>query len=149
MPAEELIMRGKTAADASETLSFGGLTPGYGYHLTEFRIWPSTTIHAVAYEMTGCITAAKTAADPESPNFDEPGLIGNAWISDDGAPHYPMTYNSLVNNLFVITQDLILSVRDGGGSNYAINWQCKFEKVKLSDGAEAVANFNQFTIFDD
>jgi len=148
MPADELIMRGQTTADASETLNFGGRTPGYGYRLVEFRIWPSTSIHATTYEMTGCVTASKTAANPESPNFDEPGLIGNAWISDDGGAHYPMTYNSLVNDLFVITQDLILSVKEGSGSDYAVNWHCKFEKVKLSGSAEAVANFNQFTIFD-
>ena len=55
-----------------------------------------------------------------------------------------------IDDSFVVTQDLILTVADAvSGSTLSINWLCKFEKVKLSQSAEAVANYNQFTIFDD
>jgi len=147
MPADELIMRGQTISGGTEVLNFGGRTPGYGYHITEFVLWGSTNLGGAGAECTGTVTADDTAVDPQNSNFDSPGLIANTmFTSGPNAPFFNGA-TSVINNLFVITQDLILKVVDSDGAN-PINWQCRFEKVKLSTAAEAVANFNQFTIYD-
>lgn len=143
---DELIMRGQTATGLTETLNFSGHTPGYAYRLVDFQIYPSTSIGAQHYEMTGSVTAGKTAVDPDNPNFDDPGLIATGVCSDNASEAYPHSESFVINDLFYITQDLILMVKNITGD--PVNWQCKFEKVKLSTSAEAVANFNQFTIYD-
>jgi len=147
---EELIMRGKTVSGGQETLNFGGRTPGYGYKMTEFIIWPSEDIGAADQELTGSVTADDSFEDPENPNFNHPGLIGTAMLSTSWNTAYQFTGPvSVVNDLFIITQDLILTVIDSvAGSPNPVNWHCRFKKVKLSSSAEAVANFNQFTIYD-
>jgi len=144
---EELIMRGKTNTGGQETLNFGGRTPGYGYQMVSFQLYPSAGLGTSDDSMIGSVTAADVAEDPENPNFDHPGLIATAEMRSSNNPAYPTTYNSVVNDLFIITQDLILLVAAPDGGN-DINWQCRFKKVKLSASAEAVANFNQFTIYD-
>jgi len=145
---EEFIMRGQTADSATETLNFSGKTPGYGYRLIEFEIYPSTGIGATEIEAMASITAAKTSEDPQNPNFNNPGLIATAvWNNYYTTGYIPGPGHVVINDLFVITQDLILRVKDSTSAN-PVNWQCKFKKVKLSSSAEAVANFNQFTIFD-
>ena len=152
MPSE-FIMKGQTSTGASEVLNFGGRNKGYGFKLTRFELWPASAIGTTGQELVGSVTANNAAMDPINPDFEDPGLIGVAY--------FPMTSlgvgNSGVNNMitviddsFVVTQDLILTVADAvSGSTLSINWLCKFEKVKLSQSAEAVANYNQFTIFDD
>jgi len=144
---EELIMRGQTVSGGQETLNFGGRTPGYGYHLTSIQLYGSNSVGASEDTLIAAITADDTAEDPANPNFNNPGLIGTCYTSSSGNPAYPTTELQIINDLFVITQDLILLVQapDGGDP---VNWQCKFKKVKLSASAEAVANFNQFTIYD-
>jgi hypothetical protein len=144
-----LIMRGQTVHNTTETLNFGGRTPGYGYHLIDLRLYPSTSITNNDIEATCSITASKTAMDPENPNFNDEGLIGTFFLQNQANVSYPSSEIVVINDLFIITQDLILKVYNAGGGNDPVNWQCKFEKVKLSASAEAVANFNQFTIFDD
>ena len=142
---DELIMRGMTETGGEEILNFGGRTPGYAYQIIEFSLYPTTTLLQQAYEIAGTITAASTAEDPTNPNFNHPGLIAVKLIADSGSqPFQPDT--GIINDLFYITQDLILLVQDT--HNPTINWQCKFRKVKLSSSAEAVANYNQFTIYD-
>jgi len=143
-----LIMRGQSATGTTEVLNFSGRTPGYAYKIVQFEIFPSAGIGTANNEMSGCITAAKTTADPQAPNFDEPGLIANAIFQASSNPAYPNTSISLVNDMFIITQDLILKVVEAAAAATPINWQCAFEKIKLTNSAEAVANFNQFTIFD-
>jgi len=150
---EEFIIKGQTVTGGEEVLNFGGRTKGYGFKLTRFELWAASAIGTTAQELVGSVTADKTSMDPINPDFDSPGLLAVAY--------FPMTSvsagNSGVNNLisviddsFVITQDLILAVADTvSGSTLSINWLCKFEKVNLSASAEAVANFNQFSIFDD
>jgi len=134
-----------TATGAQEILNFSGLTPGYAYQITEFSLYPTTTLLQQAYEIAGALTAASTAEDPANPNFNHPGLIAVKLLADSGSqPFQPDV--GIINDLFYITQDLILLVQDT--HNPTINWQCKFRKVKLSLSAEAVANFNQFTIYD-
>ena len=145
---EELIMRGQTASGLTETLNFSGRTPGYGYRMTEFAIYPSTGIGSTEAELCACVTANDTAANPTVPDFNEDGLIANAiWVNYYSTAYIPGPGHSIVNDLFIITQDLILKVQDTTSST-PVNWQCKFEKVKLSNAAEATANFKQFTIFD-
>ena len=145
---EELIMRGKTASGTTETLNFGGRTPGYGYHLTDFQLYPSASLGGSAAELVGSITADDSAMDPANPDFDSPGLIGNfSYMWSVHSYVDGMTYQSVINDLFVITQDLILMVTDVTNAS-PINWQARFKKVKLSQSAEAVANFNQFSIYD-
>jgi len=134
-----------TATGAQEILNFSGRTPGYAYQITEFSLYPTTTLLQQAYEIAGALTAASTAEDPANPNFNHPGLIAVKLLADSGSqPFQPDV--AIINDLFYITQDLILLVQDT--HNPTINWQCKFRKVKLSPSAEAVANFNQFTIYD-
>jgi len=143
---EEFIMRGQTASGETETLNFSGQTPGYAYRLTEFQLYPSTSIGGTRYEMLGTITAGKTAVTPTDPNFNDEGLIATGSIQDNDSQDYPHSQTYCINDMFVITQDLILMVQDTASN--PINWQCRFKKVKLSSSAEAVANFKQFTIFD-
>jgi len=143
---EDLIMRGKTVSGGQETLNFGGRTPGYGYHMTEFVLYGASGLGTTALEFSGSVTAASTLEDPVNPNFDNPGLIatynGQSTAQKDSNPGG----YAVINELFVITQDLILGVSETAGE--PVNWQCRFRKVKLSSSAEAVANFNQFTIYD-
>jgi len=140
-------MRGQTAvADPTEVLNISGYRPGYGYAITEFQLYPSTQIGVQGYEMTGSITAATTGEAPDSPDFSNEGLIATAiaWGhpgSGQSAPYHL----SVINDLFVITQDLILTIADT--SSTPVNWQVRFKEVKLSASAEAVANFKQYTIY--
>jgi len=145
---EELIMRGKTASGDTETLSFGGHTPGYAYQLTQLALWNSTNIGADNSEQMATITAGKTAINPTDPDFSNEGLIAVAKHVDTESRAYPYQDMSVINDLFYITQDLILMVIDTESPANPVNWQCKFRKVKLTDSAEAVANYNQFTIYD-
>lgn len=142
----ELVMRGQTDSGETEILNFGGHMDGYAYRLTEFSIYPSTNVSDSSPELMASLTAGKTAVAPTDPNFDDPGLIGVACLKVPASSNYGPAEWDVINDLFVITQDLILMVFETYGT--PVNWQCKFEKVKLSASAEAVANFNQFTISD-
>jgi len=145
---KEFIMRGQTGAGETELLEFGGRKTGYGYRLTEFSLYPSTNIPAVDYEMTGTITAGKTAVNPTDPNFNDEALIATALLQDDDSEAYPVSMLSVINDLFIITQNLILMVQSSGAAS-PVNWQCRFEAVKLNASQEAVANYKQFNIFDE
>ena len=144
---KEFVMRGNTPSGTHKVLNFSGYTPGYAYRLTEFQLFPSEL--GVACKLAASITAAKTAEDPTNQNFANEGLIGSATFKNDEDSEYGPFFSGVVNDTFLITQDLILAVIDNKtGSPMNVNWQCRFEKVKLSGGAEAVANFNQFSISD-
>jgi len=145
---DELIMRGKSASGTTETLNFGGRTPGYAYNLIDFKIYP-TILDDQTSELSGTVTANDTSMSPVNPDFSDPGLIGTAifFQSKDGPTN--SNVDNIINDLFYITQDLLLRIEDMKvGAPMDINWQLKFKKVKLSSSAEAVANFNQFTIYD-
>jgi len=142
---KEFILRGKTEASGTEVLNFGGIEAGYAYALIEFRLWPSVNIPSQTCEMTGSITAATSAAGTVSPNFLEDGLIGNAFWFHGAAQPNSQSDGSLVNDLFMITQDLHLQVNDSEGN--PINWHCRFKSVKLSSAAVATANYKQFTVY--
>jgi hypothetical protein len=142
---KEFIMRGQTTTGApTEVLNITGYRPGYGYRLTEFAIYPSTSIGSQACEMSASITADNSSEAPDSPNFNHDGLIATALLFSQGT-NGSNYLNVVINDLFVITQDLILQVADT--QNTPINWQVKFKEVKLSKSAEAVANFKQYTIY--
>jgi len=145
---KEFVMRGQTASGGTEVLNFSGNKPGYAYRLTEFKVYPSTNIGANTLELVGSITAGKTAVAPTDPNFNDEGLIGTALFNLNASSVYPGYDAGLVNDTFLITQDLILMVQDQGGGD-PINWQCRFIAEKLNNGEEAVTNFRQFNISSD
>jgi len=147
---KEFVLRGQTAdfktTGSTEVLNFSGAKPGYAYRLIEFSLYPSSGLGTGSGELLGSITAGSTAADPEAANFNDKGLIGSTvlmWRNDSFGPYG----TSVTNDLFLITQDLILSVADIA-SGAPVNWQCRFVAEKMNNGEEAVANYNQFVIFD-
>jgi len=146
---KEFVMRGQTASGGQEVLNFSGLTPGYAYRITEFQLWPSTALGVGKFEGYGTITAGKTAVTPTDPNFNDDGLIAVSSLQDHQDDAYGPNEGFVINDTFLITQDLILMVQDTGGSNYPVNWQCRFVAEKLSISEEAVTNYKQFTISND
>jgi hypothetical protein len=146
MPQKEFIMRGQTASGLTEVLNFGGKEKGYAYRLTEFNLYPSTGVPTSNYELTGSVTAGKTAIAPTDPDFNDEGLLATAFTKTNSDHQYPLTYLSIVNDLFLITQDLILMVQDTGSA--PINWQCRFVMEKMTGPEEAATNYKQFTISD-
>ena len=145
---KNLVMRGKTATGGTEKLNFGGKTPGYAYRLTSFKLWGSNNLGASSNENWATLTRAKTIEDPVAPNFSNEGLVGVAVFMTHTSPAYPPQALEIINYEALITQDCLLAVKDTSDGD-PINWQLTFEEVKMSNAEEAVANFNQFTIFDE
>ena len=148
---KEFVMRGQTETGGTEVLEFGGKqkeTKGMAYRLVEFILYPSTGIGSNNDEMMGTVTAGKTAVDPSIPNFNNEGLIGVAQSSANASPAYPAFDRSVVNDTFLITQNLILMVQNVNAAT-PVNWQCRFEAVKMTDAEEAATNYKQFAIFDE
>ena len=147
MRTKEFVMRGKTASDNTEILNFSGFKPGYAYKLTHFELYPSVATSSNIGELAGTITAGKISVDPTAPDFTNEGLIAVAALGFRNDGKYYET--SVINDTFLITQNLILRVVDTeAGSPMAVNWQCKFMPVKLAKAEEAVANYKQFMISD-
>jgi len=148
---KEFVMRGKTASGETEVLNFSGNTPGYAYRMTEFEIFPSTNLAGQTAELAATITAAKTFEDPTNPDFNNEGLIGTALFYirlNNGI--YGGDATTVVNDTFLITQDLILAVIDlKAGGPMAVNWQCRFVAEKMNSNEEAVTNFKQYSISSD
>ena len=144
---QEFVMRGKTASGLVETLNFSGYKPGYAYRITEFQLYPSSSIGANPVELMGTVTAGKTAVSPADPDFNNEGLIGTAYFGVSSSSLYPASAESVINDTFLITQNLKLMVKDTDGDD-AINWQCRFVAEKMNKAEEAVTNYKQFTIFD-
>ena len=144
----EFVMRGQTGSGLTEVLNFSGYKPGYAFRLVEFELWPSTNVGEAHYEMLATVTAAKTAVSPIDPDFKNEGLIGVAAIvfpsGVDQGGKGPM---AVINDTFLITQDLILMVQDTQ-SGAPVNWQLRFVKEKISGPEEAAANYKQFLISD-
>jgi len=147
---KEFVMRGQTVSSGTEILNFSGFKPGMAYRLVEFQVYPSV-LGTAAAEVFGSITAGKNEANPVSPDFNDDGLIANAMLiqsSNPAAAGVSGPVTSIVDDTFLITQNLILSVRDTDGSA-PVNWQCKFQAVKMSKPEEAVTNYKQFAISDE
>ena len=150
MPKKEFVMRGQTASGQQEVLNFSGYKPGYAYRLVEFRLFPSTSIGTQNCELSGTITAAKTYEDPTNPDYNNEGLIGTALFRNGEAVNYVFGMDSVVNDMFLITQNLILAVVDNyPGAPMDVNWQCRFVSEKMSGSEEAATNYKQFLISDD
>ena len=142
------VMRGQTASGETEVLNFGKYKAGYAYRLTEFEVYPSTGIGSTGWEIVGTVTAAKTAEPPTDPNFNDEGLIAcSMYVGQNNV--YTGKINSIVNDTFLITQNLILMVQDASSGNNPVNWQCRFVAEKMSGPEEAVANYRQFSISDE
>jgi len=149
---KEFVMRGKTASADTEILEFGGYKEGYAYKLIEFELFPSRNIGTTLIELSATITAAKESEDPSAPNFNNAGLIASAICTMGHDPSTRSgTYNySVINDTFLITQNLILAVIDNyAGTPMPVNYQCKFISVKMTDAEEAATNYKQYSIFDE
>tara|TARA_Y100001963_G_scaffold72164_1_gene100320 strand:- start:88 stop:525 length:438 start_codon:yes stop_codon:yes gene_type:complete len=144
---KEFVMRGQTASGEQEVLNFSGFKPGMAYRITEFVLYPSTNIAGTDSELTGSITAGKTAVDPVNPDFNNEGLIATFVVGRRASNLLGPFPFQVVNDTFLITQNLILSVNDTQGN--PVNWQCRFEEVKMSGAEEAVTNYKQFLISDE
>ena len=145
---QEIVMRGQTASGLTETLEFSGIqieNKNMAYKMTEFQLFPSANIAAQVYEMTGSITAGKTAIAPTDPDFDNDGLIATALVATSTSQ--PANEELVViNDTYMITQNLILMVQDTHGN--PVNWQCRFKAVKMNDAEMAANNFKQYMISD-
>ena len=155
MRKDEFVMRGQTDSynpstgkGGVEVLNFSGYKPGYAYRLVEFQLYPSAAIHGADFEFVGSITAGKTEIIPSDINFNDDSLIATTLLSESASAANPVSGLSVINDTFLITQNLILMVQDMSGSSLKINWQCKFETVKMSKSQEAVTNYKQFVISD-
>jgi len=146
---KEFVMRGQTASGTQEVLNFSGYKPGYAYRLIEFQLYPSTGIGSGNYEFTGIINAGKTTASPTDPNFNDQGCIATVMTSDNGQEAYPVSTDSVINDTFLITQNLILMVQDTSGNSYPVNWQCRFVSEKMTGPEEAATNYKQYAISDE
>jgi len=145
---EEFVMRGQTASGSTEVLNFSGNKPGYAYRMTEFSLYPSTGVGSGNDEMSGSVTAGKTAVAPTDPNFNNEGLIGTTYTQIIGSGSNAMFKQSVINDTFLITQNLILMVQNTNAGT-PVNWQCRFVAEKMSKSEEAVTNYKQYTISDE
>jgi len=146
--SKEFVMRGKTAKGETETLNFSGYKPGYAYRLIEFKLFPTIMgLQSTAdSHIAGVITAGKTALDPNAPDFSIEGCIANALWKNDSNDTHASTQESVINDTFLITQNLLLTVTNV--ESHDVNWQCRFVKEKMTGPEEAAANYKQFTISD-
>jgi len=143
------VMRGQTASGETEVLNFGKYKQGYAYRLTEFQLYPADNIGATSFEFVGSITAGKTAIAPTDVNFNDDGLIATSYMSSSSSTSYPVSDVTVINDTFVITQNLILMLQETSGTSQTINWQCRFESVKMTGPEEAAVNYKQFAISDE
>ena len=145
MPTE-FVMRGQTASGETEVLSFSGHKKGYAYRLVEFTLYPSAPATG-ANELAATLTAGKNAQTPSAPDFNDEGLIATTLFKIYSSTAYSPNGLSVVNNKYLITQNLILMVQNAD-SGTPVNWQCKFEAVKMGKAEEAVTNYKQYLISD-
>ena len=143
-------MRGQTASGTQEVLNFG-MKDGYAFRLIELQIYPSVDIGSANAELAVSITAAKTYEDPSNPNFKNEGLIAVSMLGmRSDLQNGQFLDHTIVNDTFLITQDLILAAIDTElTAPMAVNWQAKFMPVKMSESDKANQNYRQFSIFDE
>jgi len=145
---KDFIMRGQTASGEQEVLNFSGFKPGMAYRMTEFSLYGSTSLGGAGFECFATVTAGKTAVAPTDPNFNNDGLIATAYFTLFQGSPFNGQGDSIINDTFLITQNLILMVQNTDGGT-PVNWQCRFEPVKMSGPEEAVTNYKQFIISDE
>jgi len=142
---KEFVMRGRTDSGKTETLNFSGYKPGYAYRLISIELYPMAP--SGNETILASITAGKTAVDPDVINFNDEGIIATAIQSYSTAAVDGEIKHSIVNDTFLITQNLILMVTSMT-SGEPVNWQCRFVSEKMNGPEESVANYKQFTISD-
>ena len=146
---KEFVMRGQTESGQTEVLNFSGFKPGMAYKLISFDIYPSTSIGQSNAELSASITAGKTAISPNNPDFSNEGLIATTFMamgSDATSRGNAIVPNTVINDTYLITQNLILMVFDTQST--PVNWQCKFAPVKMAKAEEAVTNYKQYLVSD-
>ena len=143
---EEFVMRGQTASGGTEVLNFSGYKPGHAYRMTQFVLYPGSGIGSGDSELLGSVTAGKTAVAPTDPDFNQEGLIAVSSHNANNNVAYGPFVDSVINDTFLITQNLLLTVFNT--ESHAINWQCRFESVKMSGPEEAATNYKQYLISD-
>ena len=144
MREDEFVIRGRSDTGTTEVLNFSGFKRGYAYKLKEFKLYP--LVPTSGETLLGTITASKTAMNPDLIDFRDEGLIATAMESYNSAHNDGDININCINDTFLITQNLLLKVTSSSTND--INWQCKFESVKMSEAEAAVANYRQFTISD-
>jgi len=145
---KEFVMRGKTAKGLTEELNFGKYKAGHAYRITELKLFPTTVGNQTSADSHICavITAGKTPLDPQTPDFSIEGCIANALWKNDSNDSHASTQQSVIDDTFIITQNLLLTVFNV--ESHDVNWQCRFESVKMSGAEEAAVNYKQFAISD-
>jgi len=144
---KEFIVKGRTASGETEKINLSGGTPGYGYQLHDFKLWGSNNLGASSMEGWGTLARSSTGISPTDPNFNNEALVAVAVFMTHTSPAYPPQALNMIDDLVILTQDLTLMVQDTGDGD-RINWMLKFKEVKLSGAAEAVANYQAFSVHD-
>ena len=142
------VMQGQLASSGEKVLRLSGISDGYGFIIDSFQIAASTNLGSAGAECFAAITRAKVAMDPINPNWSDDGLVATATAYSYGLAVPGNLVTSLVNDIVVLTQDLILSARETDNTN-PINYLIKFRSVKMIGPEEAVANYKQFAISDE
>jgi len=146
---KEFVMRGQTDSGQTEVLNFSGNKLGYAYRLVEFSLWGSTGLGTATAESWGTITAGKIAVAPTDPNFNDEALLAVSHFFFSSAQPTVTDISSVINDTFLITQNLILMVQDSAAAGAPVNWQCRFVSEKMTGPEEAATNYKQFTISDE
>jgi len=152
MPRKEFIQMGKVGSTTNTADKFqvrlAGIADGYGFKLLEFRIWGAKALDGpAATESWGILTRDSTLSpDPLNPDFSNKAFLGVASFILDPDSTPTLATNSLVNDNDILTQDIYGFCANT--AHYLTNWFLRFETVKLSTSAEAVANYNAFSIRD-
>lgn len=141
---KEFIIRGYNTSGTNEKIHLSGHKAGYGYRLKEFKLWGSTNLGATSQECWGILSRG-AAMDPKIPDFSNDALVGVSVFMTHTSPAYPPQSLEVIDDLVILTQDLRIAVQDTSDSE-AINWQLKFEEVKISSSAEAAANYQAYQV---
>ena len=143
---KEFVMQGQIASSGEKTLRLSGISDGYGYVIHSFQIAASTNLGGAGSECFAAITRDNVAMDPINPNWGDDGLVATASAYSYGLAVAGNFTHFLVNDMAILTQDLILSARDTDNAN-PVNYLIKFKSVKLSSSEEAVENYKQYSIY--
>jgi len=143
---KQFVMQGQLASSGEKVLRLSGISDGYGYIIDSFQIGASTNLGTSGAECFAAITRDNVAMDPINPNWSDDGLVATATAYSYGLAVPGNLVTSLVNDMAVLTQDLILSVRETDNTN-PINYLIKFRSVRISSSEEAVENYKQYSIY--
>ena len=144
---KEFIIKGRTVSGQPEKINLHGGRPGYGFQLHDFKLWGSNNLGATSMEGWATLARSSTGISPIDPDFNNEALVGVAVFMTHSSPAYPPQALKMIDDLVMLTQDLTLMVQDTADGD-PINWMLKFKEVKLSNAAEAVANYQSFVVHD-